>query len=86
MDDGGSDVSLVIDVRNNLMRADGPAIPLSVTDDVYSSVASVTRDFKTVRSVNRHTGKLLIGEMYGGQVTSRRTGVCEKTEPKISKF
>jgi hypothetical protein len=81
-----SETWLVIDTALNLMRVDGMAHELSLTNDAYVSVSRPVGGFVTVRRVDRVTGELTTTDLYGSHKVNPRKGVCEKAVPPATKF
>lgn len=77
---------IAIDQAANFMRVNGDALPLSVTNEKYSSRSRDTGAFATLRSIDRTSGEITVATIYEGRIASTVKGSCEKADPPSAKF
>lgn len=75
-----------IDVDRGVFRANGEALNLVVTDDIYGAVSRFAGRPSSKRAIDRNTGKMVVTYFDGPNGAFDREGVCEKVDPPKRKF
>jgi hypothetical protein len=89
---GGKKVEswIAIDASQNIMRINGEALPLILTNDAYTSRTKMVAGFVTINRIDRQSGEIVRTTLYQEDRDGSRAivdkGTCERANPPPTKF
>ncbi|WP_156480922.1 hypothetical protein [Variovorax sp. PAMC 28711] len=80
-----SELWVVIDPAANMMRVNGSARSLVMTNERYIG-SDQSGAFTRIASIDRNTGEIDVSSVYENQVVLPSKGICAKATPPATKF